>query len=37
MLGLKIGEFCFTKVFGKFIALSMNLKAKRKKQDKKKK
>jgi len=37
MLGLKLGEFCFTKVFGRFVALSMSLKAKRKRQDKKKK
>lgn len=37
MLGLKLGEFCFTKIFGRFISLSMSLKAKKKKQDKKKK
>jgi len=37
MLGLKLGEFCFTKVFGRYISLSTSLKAKMKKQDKKKK
>lgn len=37
MLGLKLGEFCFTKVFGRFISLSVTLKAKKKRQDKKKK
>jgi len=37
MLGFKLGEFCFTKVFGKFVALSVTLKSKKKKQDKKKK
>ena len=37
MLGLKLGEFCFTKIFGRFVAISMAIKAKRKKQDKKKK
>ena len=31
MLGLKLGEFCFTKIFGRFISLSMSLKAKKKK------
>jgi len=37
MLGLKLGEFCFTKIFGKFILVNMSLKVKHKKQDKKKK
>jgi len=37
MLGLKLGEFCFTKVFGRYVSLSVSIKAKMKKQDKKKK
>jgi len=36
MLGLKLGEFCFTKVFGRYVSLSVSIKAKMKKQDKKK-
>lgn len=37
MLGLKLGEFCFTKTFGRYVSVSMTIKAKRKRQDKKKK
>lgn len=36
-VGVKARWFCFTKVFGRFVGISMALKAKRKKQDKKKK
>jgi len=37
MRGYKTGAFNMTKIFGRWIAKSMSLKAKRKKQDKKKK
>lgn len=37
MLGHKLGVYCFTKIFGRAIGQSMALKAKRKKEDKKKK
>lgn len=36
-VGPEVGRFCFTKIFGRFISLSVSMKAKRKKQDKKKK
>jgi ribosomal protein S19 len=37
MRGYKLGAFIMTKIFGRWIAKSMAIKAKRKKQDKKKK
>jgi ribosomal protein S19 len=37
MIGLKLGDFSVTKIFGSAIAYSMALKAQKKKEDKKKK
>lgn len=37
MIGSKIGEYVMTKIFGSGISNSMNLKERRKKEDKKKK
>lgn len=37
MLGHKLGVYCFSKIFGRAIGHSMALKAKHKKEDKKKK
>lgn len=37
MVGMKLGEFSISKIFGSAISFSMALKAQRKKEDKKKK